>query len=70
MALGDSFKITQEIIDNFEDTYYVDLTDAITPFSKLNNNENVLYIYFGFEKIPFKLRDPEYQEILIAEFVS
>jgi len=43
-----------------------DLKEFVIPFSEFG--KSVKYIYFGFEKIPFKERHPVYQRILMNEF--
>ncbi|MHA2008367.1 MAG: hypothetical protein ACXABO_04010 [Promethearchaeota archaeon] len=70
MALGDILRYSQEIIDNFEEKYYPDLTGVVMPFSEIKDEKDPQFIYKGEEKIPFAERDPEYQKTFIAEFLN
>ena len=70
MALGEFIKDNQEVIDNFEERNYPDLTGAVMSFSKITDMKVPQYVYKGDEKMPFTERDPEYQKIFIAEFIS
>ncbi len=69
MALGEKIIIFREIIDQFEEEYYPDISDAVVPFSKVNPSKKSQYIYEGHEKIPFTKRHPTYQKIFIYEFL-
>lgn len=44
----------------------VNLKNLIIPFSEFGRSTE--YIYFGYEKIPFKERHPIYQMIITNEF--
>ena len=44
------------------------IKDFVIPFSKFHKNEK--YIYYGYERIPFSERHPEYQIILRNEFAK
>ena len=69
MALEDKITIFQEIIDQFEDEYYPDISNAVIPFSNVSTKADFQYIYEGHEKIPFTKRHPTYQKIFIYEFL-
>lgn len=43
---------------------------AVIPFSTFFKNNNGKDVYSGFEKIPFKERDPDYKMILKEEFAN
>ncbi|MFX1419934.1 MAG: hypothetical protein ACFE9N_13530 [Promethearchaeota archaeon] len=43
---------------------------AFVSFSNIDESNNNQYIYMGNEKIPFKQRHPEYQNIFIYEFIA
>ena len=45
-----------------------DGNNLIIPFTVSFRKENSFYIYDGKEKIPFKKRDPKFQELLRNEF--
>ncbi len=68
MTSEDIYKIVQEIFKTMESPIITDISDAFIPFSNIPNDTNCRYIYDGYEKIPFKERHQEYQEILIYEF--
>ncbi|MHA2390429.1 MAG: hypothetical protein ACXAEX_00530 [Promethearchaeota archaeon] len=70
MVVADVIKILLEIVDQFEEKFYPNLTGAVIPFSDIKELQDVDYIYTGDEKIPFEKRLPEYQKIFIAEFLS
>jgi len=69
MALGDKITIFLEIIDQFEEEYYPDISGAVIPFSNVGTSKESQYIYDGHEKIPFTKRHPAYQETFISEFL-
>ncbi len=69
MSLGDKITIFLEIIDQFEDEFYPDISAAVIPFSNVGTNEKCHYIYDGHEKIPFTKRHPTYQKIFNYEFL-
>ena len=61
--LREEFKPTdQRIISDFSKAF-VSFTNVV----ESNNNQ---YIYMGNEKIPFKERHPEYQNIFFYEFLE
>jgi len=69
MALEYSIKNVQEVIDDFEDKPYPDLSGAVILFSKINYNaKEPQYIYIGYEKLAFNERHPLYQKIFREEF--
>jgi len=68
MTTEDIYKIIQEIFKTMESPIIPDISNAFIPFSNIPNKTNCKYIYDGFEKIPFKERLQEYQEIFICEF--
>ena len=69
MSLGDKITIFLEIIDQFEEEYYPDISGAVIPFSNVGTSKESQYIYDGHEKIPFSERHPTYQKIFIYEFL-
>ncbi len=69
MTLGDKITIFQEIIDQFEDEFYPEISAAVIPFSNVDTSKESQYIYLGHEKIPFNERHPKYQKIFIYEFL-
>ncbi|MFX0021522.1 MAG: hypothetical protein ACFE9S_04300 [Candidatus Hermodarchaeota archaeon] len=44
------------------------LNNVIIPFSKFSNSE--VFIYYGYEKMPFSERHPIFQAILKREFIE
>jgi hypothetical protein len=46
------------------------IKEITIPFSSLLDHVNPSDIYNGEEKIPFKKQHPEYQKILLNEFVE
>ena len=44
------------------------LSKIVIPFSEVLGTSNVPDVYMGYEKIPFKKRDPLYQTIMRQEF--
>lgn len=65
-------KIDQIFLEEAEPTdqqMIIDYSKGFIPFSNINEFGNAKYIYFGNEKIPFKNRPPEYQELFINEFL-
>jgi hypothetical protein len=62
-------KIMHAIFQPTEQPRFPEMSQILTPFSELSENKETRYIYVGSEKIPFKERLPEYQEILIHEFL-
>jgi len=69
MSLGDKITIFREIIDQFEEEFYPDISGAVIPFSNVYTNKESQYIYDGHEKMPFTKRHPGYQKIFIYEFL-
>ncbi len=55
--------------ESFED-HSSDLKDIIIPFSEFGTSKKPKYLYNGLEEIPFKKRHPDYQKILLNEFVE
>ncbi|MBY9010596.1 MAG: hypothetical protein KGD74_12085 [Candidatus Lokiarchaeota archaeon] len=51
----------------FDDDF--DYSNAIIPFSDFFHRIELLDVYSGNEKIPFKERDSEYKKILLTEFL-
>lgn len=48
----------------------INLKEITISYSKFFDHVNPSYIYSGSEKIPFCERHPEYQNILLNEFVE
>ena len=69
MAVEEKISIFLEIIDQFENKFYPDISEAVVPFSSVGNKEECKYIYHGHERIPFNERHPTYQKIFIREFL-
>ena len=46
-----------------------DYSNAIIPFSDFFHKIELVDVYSGKEKIPFKERDSEYKKILLTEFL-
>ncbi|MHA2038912.1 MAG: hypothetical protein ACW98X_20965 [Promethearchaeota archaeon] len=70
MAVEEKYAFFIDIIEQFEDEFYPDISEAVVPFTNFGNTEEKKYIYEGHEKIPFKERDPTYQKIFIHEFFT
>jgi hypothetical protein len=70
MTMEDKITFFLEIIDQFEDDFYPDISDAVIPFSNVGIKEEEQYIYDGHEKIPFNKRHPKYRKIFIKEFLQ
>ncbi|MHA1884448.1 MAG: hypothetical protein ACW96S_05310 [Promethearchaeota archaeon] len=56
--------------EEISDEKFPDISKFIIPFNVVFNIFNPPDIYDGDEVIPFKEKDPEFQEILIHEFIS
>jgi hypothetical protein len=59
-------KKSEDLIEVESISEPVSLRKFIIPFSHFSKSES--YIYFGFERIPFRERHPIYQKILKNEF--
>lgn len=71
MSSGYDLKYVQEVIDDFEEKHYPDLSDAVILFSKINLTKvEPQYIYMGHEKLTFNERHPLYQKIFREEFAT
>ena len=70
MAVDNIYKIVQEIFETSELPNKPEISKAFIPFSRISTNMETVYIYKGFEKIPFKERHPEYQLIFCNEFMN
>ena len=70
MAVDNIYKIVQEIFETSELPNKPEISKAFIPFSRISTNMETVYIYKGFEKIPFKERHPEYQHIFCNEFMN
>jgi len=69
ISSGYAFKYVQEVIDDFEEKHYPDLSEAVILFSKINHTKvEPQYIYMGHEKLTFNERHPLYQKIFREEF--
>ena len=69
MAVENIYKIVQEIFETSELPTKHDISKAFIPFSSISTKMKTMYIYKGYEKIPFKERLPEYQLIICNEFL-
>ena len=69
MDVDNIYKIVQHIFRSLELPIKNDVSNAVIPFSKINPNQENLYIYSGCEEIQFKKRHPEYQLIFLNEFM-
>jgi len=69
MAIEGKYTFFQEVIDQYENEFYPDISEAVVPFSNLVGKNECNCIYYGHEKIPFNERDPTYKKILIHEFL-
>ena len=69
MAIDEKISIFLEIIEQFEDDFYPDISEAVVSFSDLGNKVECEYIYHGHERIPFNERHSTYQKIFIREFL-
>ncbi|MHA1327589.1 MAG: hypothetical protein ACTSRH_09730 [Promethearchaeota archaeon] len=58
------------ITSSNNEIYQEDLSRTVIPFEKFFKVKNEKDIYSGKEKIPFKLRKKEFQQILIKEFLD
>lgn len=67
--MDDKITTFLEIIDEFEDEFYPDISAAVIPFSNVGIKKEEQYIYYGYEQIPFNKRHPTYQKIFIYEFL-
>lgn len=56
-------------ISNY-DTIELVLSKIVIPFSEVLKSSDIPDIYFGYEKIPFKNRDPLYKSIMSQEFAD
>ncbi|MFX1567326.1 MAG: hypothetical protein ACFFCV_03055 [Promethearchaeota archaeon] len=65
-VINSKIQIIRNEIDVLEESYNV--SNLIIPFSIIFNKDTPLDIYSGKEKIPFKEKVSEFQEILISEF--
>ncbi len=66
-------KIEKIFLERFEPTdqqIILDCSKAYMPFSNISESTKSEYIYIGNEKIPFNERHPEYQDLLIHEFLT
>ncbi|MHA1988486.1 MAG: hypothetical protein ACW98D_17790 [Promethearchaeota archaeon] len=70
MAIEEEYSIFLEIIEQFENQYYPDISEAVVPFSDLGYKDESEYIYHGHERIPFNERHPTYRKIFIREFLT
>ena len=69
MAIEGKITIFLEIIDQFENEFYPDLSEAVVSFSDVGEKNEEKYIYHGHERIPFIERHPTYQKLFIREFL-
>jgi len=69
MMTEEVIKIYQQSIERLDEMLIPDISGALMPFEESNQFEETQYIYDGNEKIPFKERDPEYQQIFNEEFL-
>ena len=61
-----SLKPTFVELNDSEYEFQIAVSEVLIPFSKSDSED----IYTGEEPIPFSERDPEYQTILIQEFLQ
>ena len=69
MAIEEKITIFLELIDQFENQFYPDLSEAVVSFSDVGEKNEEKYIYHGHERIPFNERHPTYQKLFIREFL-
>ncbi len=69
MAIEGKYKFFQEVIDQYENEFYPDISEAVIAFSNLGSKNECKLIYYGHEKIPFNERNPTYRKIFIHEFL-
>lgn len=69
MAIEEKYTFFQEVIDQFENEFYPDISEAVISFSNFRDKNECKYIYHGYEKMPFNERHPTYQKIFIHEFL-
>jgi len=70
MSSGNSKGKNKIPIDPFFESipyFQVVISEITIPFSDKHKDE---FIYDGTEDIPFKDRDPQYQSILVKEFIT
>jgi hypothetical protein len=67
MMTEEVLKIYQKSIERLDDILVPDISGALMPFEETNQFEE--YIYNGDEKIPFKERLSDYQQIFKDEFL-
>lgn len=70
MEAKDIYKTIQDIFQTVEQSHFPDVSQFLTSFADLGESKKPGFIYFGDEKMCFKERLPEYQEILINEFLA
>ncbi|MHA2283119.1 MAG: hypothetical protein ACXAC5_19940 [Promethearchaeota archaeon] len=69
MAIEGKYPFYLEVIEQFENEFYPDISEAVISFSDLGDNGETKYIYKGNEKISFKEGHPIYQNIFSIEFL-
>ncbi len=70
MEIKDIYKTIQDIFLPIEQPHFPDISRLLISFEDLGQTKKNRLIYFGDEKISFKERLPEYQEILINESLA
>ena len=68
---------TEEIYTIYHGSYepsekppFLNISQILVPFSDINEAKRTKYIYLGYERITFNQRHPEYQRILVQEFIN
>ncbi|MHA2181840.1 MAG: hypothetical protein ACXAAH_10485 [Promethearchaeota archaeon] len=69
MAIEEKITIFLEVIDQFEEEFYPDISEAVISFSNIGEKDESKYIYHGHEKMHFNERHLKYQKIFIHEFL-
>ena len=70
METEEIYKTIQGIFQPTETHQFPDISRLLTPFTEISEIEKPRFLYDGTEEIPFNERLPEYQEILINEFLT
>ncbi|MFX0004084.1 MAG: hypothetical protein ACFE9C_16640 [Candidatus Hodarchaeota archaeon] len=68
--IDDIERIFQEKLEPTDQQLILGYSKVFIPFSNDRESTNSKYIYIGNEKMSFKERLPEYQEIFIYEFLT